>query len=139
MSSIRPGPVQFQAKTDREPSFGETEIASACMYLETWFEARHRTRYCDIRAERRGLQLHFDITHGKEPLADGESTDAGFATPSSDDRSFATYDEATRLLVVDALEFIREGIRTGFGHGFCGDADYFERGPWTSSYPPPMT
>ncbi len=139
MSSVRPGPVQFQAKTDREPTFGETEIASACMYLETWFEARHRTRYCDIKAERQGSRLHFDILHGKDPVEDGVLAPADFGTPASDDRSFATYDAETRLLVVDAIEFIREGIRTGFGHGFCGDADYFERGPWTSSYPPPLS
>jgi hypothetical protein len=139
MSSLRPGPIQYQARADREPSFGETEIAAACMYLETWFEARHRTRYCDMILSSYGRQIHFDILHGKEPSSngvEGEPLETKLAAPATDDRSFALYDEETRTLVVRALDFIKEGIRTSFGHGFCGDADFFERGAGSTSAPP---
>jgi hypothetical protein len=139
MTSVRPG-VEYRATTEREPSFGDVEVEVACEYLETWFEARHRTRFCAILVERAGDLVHFEITHGKTPLPPDlveEPIEVRVMAPANDERSSATYDEQTGALVVRALDFINEGIRTSLGQGFFGDADAFTRvSPSSVSFPP---
>ncbi|HEY2516144.1 MAG TPA: hypothetical protein VGI39_34975, partial [Polyangiaceae bacterium] len=122
------GFVLFEAGEGVAPCFEPARIDATTKHLGDWFDSRHRTAYCDILVRRRGPELHFEITHGKTPITHDlidEALNTKVVTQVSTQRSYAVYYEATRVLAVHALEFIKDGIRRSFGLGCASGADSF--------------
>ena len=120
----------YKAGAGREPCFDTAHTEATKAFLGRWFLARHRTAVCEIFIKRRGPERHFEITHGTAPVTRDlidESLARRIVTQVSTQRSYAIYNEDTRLLAVHALEFIKNGLRTSFGHGFAGDSEYFAK------------
>ena len=124
------GFVLYEGAMGREPRFDDDATSTTSAFLAAWFKSKHRTAYCDIVIKRRGLERHFEITHGKTPSTHTvieDSLATRIVTQVNMQRSYAVYSEQACILAVHALEFIKEGIRASFGHGFAGDVAHFAK------------
>jgi hypothetical protein len=124
------GFVLYEGTATREPRFEDTHIATTETFLAAWFKSKHRTAFCEILIKRRGPERHFEVTHGKAPKTHAvidETLATKIVTQVSTERSYAVYYEETSILAVHALEFIKEGIRRSFGHGFAENVDHFAK------------